>query len=109
VQEVAQTLGIELLSLPTYAPHLTLIERFWKFVKKQCLYAKSYENFPELQEAISQCIAKAPTEHKAELDSFVSKKSRHTTISLTASLLIAAVTPLPSFPKTSSEPPKTQR
>jgi DDE superfamily endonuclease len=34
VQTVAQTLGIELLSLPTYSPNLNLIERFWKFVKK---------------------------------------------------------------------------
>ena len=37
VQTVAETLGIELLYLPTYSPNLNLIERFWKFVKKQCL------------------------------------------------------------------------
>ena len=42
VQTVAQTLGIELLYLPTYSPNLNLIERFWKFVKKQCLYSKYY-------------------------------------------------------------------
>ena len=33
VQSVADTLGIELLYLPAYAPNLNLIERLWKFVK----------------------------------------------------------------------------
>jgi len=42
VQNLAQTLGIELLFLPPYSPNLHLIERFWKFVKKQCLYSKYY-------------------------------------------------------------------
>ena len=40
VQSVADTLGIELLYLPAYSPNLNLIERLWKFVKKQCLYSK---------------------------------------------------------------------
>jgi hypothetical protein len=26
------------VQLPTYSPNLNLIERLWKFVKKQCLY-----------------------------------------------------------------------
>lgn len=34
----ATNLNIELCVLPTYSPNLNLIERFWKFVKKQCLY-----------------------------------------------------------------------
>ena len=42
VQNLAQSLGIELLFLPPYSPNLNLIERFWKFVKKQCLYSKYY-------------------------------------------------------------------
>ena len=40
VQNYAEMLGIELLYLPSYSPHLNLIERFWKFVKKECLYSK---------------------------------------------------------------------
>ncbi|MBK7953689.1 MAG: transposase [Candidatus Accumulibacter sp.] len=40
VQTCAEKLKIELLFLPTYSPNLNLIERLWKFVKKQCLYAK---------------------------------------------------------------------
>ena len=42
VQAVAQEVGIELLYLPTYSPNLNLIERLWKFIKKQCLYSKYY-------------------------------------------------------------------
>jgi len=35
-------LHIELCFLPAYSPNLNLIERLWKFVKKQCLYSKYY-------------------------------------------------------------------
>jgi transposase len=45
VKTCAEKLKIELLFLPTYSPNLNLIERLWKFVKKQCLYAKYYPNF----------------------------------------------------------------
>ena len=71
VQAVAQTLGIELLYLPTYSPNLNLIERFWKFVKKQCLYSKYYPDSESFQQAILKCIEQAPTQHKDELDSLL--------------------------------------
>ncbi len=45
VMFIAEELGIELLFLPPYSPNLNLIERVWKFVKKECLNAKYYENF----------------------------------------------------------------
>ena len=45
VFELAASLGIELLYLPTYSPNLNLIERLWKFVKKECLYSTYYEDF----------------------------------------------------------------
>jgi transposase len=58
VREVAALLHIELLFLPSYSPNLNLIERFWKFVKKRCLYGKYYltirvisGQFPELSVA----------------------------------------------------------
>lgn len=56
VKEVAQTLEIELLFLPAYSPNLNLIERLWKFVKKEVLYAKYFET-PKLfhQAIISFC------------------------------------------------------
>jgi transposase len=34
VIDLARTLGIELLYLPTYSPNLNIIERLWKFVKE---------------------------------------------------------------------------
>jgi transposase len=71
VQTVAQTLGIELLYLPTYSPNLTLIERFWKFVKKQCLYSKYYPDSDSFQTAIMACIAQAPILHKEKLESLL--------------------------------------
>ena len=37
VRSLAAELGIELLYLPSYSPNLNLIERLWKFVKKEVL------------------------------------------------------------------------
>ncbi|MDE3089251.1 MAG: IS630 family transposase, partial [Chloroflexota bacterium] len=42
VTTLAESLRIELCFLPAYSPNLNLIERLWKFVKKQCLYSKYY-------------------------------------------------------------------
>ena len=36
VQAHARALGIDLEFLPTYSPNLNLIERYWRWVKKQC-------------------------------------------------------------------------
>lgn len=72
VQNLAQSLGIELLFLPPYSPNLNLIERFWKFVKKQCLYSKYYPDSHAFQQAIFQCIDQAPTQHKDVLESLLS-------------------------------------
>jgi len=40
VQEYAAAVGIELLYLPSFSPHLNLIERLWRFVRKECLYSQ---------------------------------------------------------------------
>jgi transposase len=74
VQSLAQRLGIELLFLPAYSPNLNLIERFWKFVKKQCLYSKYYADHNSFQQAISACIEQAPDKHKEELASLLTLK-----------------------------------
>ena len=68
VQAAADALGIELLFLPTYSPNLNLIERFWRFVKKQCRYSKYYPDSTAFQQAILSCIHNAPTEHRAEVN-----------------------------------------
>ena len=71
VQELAQRLGIELLYLPAYSPNLNLIERFWKWVKKSCLYSKYYATSADFQKAIQECIAQAHSQHQAELESLL--------------------------------------
>jgi transposase len=45
VQDLAKQLGIELLYLPAHSPNLNLIERLWKYVKKDCLNGKYYATF----------------------------------------------------------------
>lgn len=69
--EHAASLGIELLFLPPYSPNLNLIERLWKFVKKQCLYSKYYEKFEPFKQAISDCLTSASTKHKNDLESLL--------------------------------------
>jgi transposase len=71
VCECADRLKIELLFLPSYSPNLNLIERFWKFVKKQCLYSRYYPTFAEFKAAISTCIQRAPFQHKSALESLL--------------------------------------
>lgn len=67
----AARLGIELLFLPPYSPNLNLIERLWKFVKKQCLYSQYYDKFDKFQQAISDCLENASLKHKDELNSLL--------------------------------------
>jgi transposase len=51
VQEYLKTSRIHLEFLPAYSPNLNLIERFWKFFKRQVLYNFYYETFDKYQEA----------------------------------------------------------
>jgi transposase len=71
VQAVAEQLRIELLFLPPYSPNLNLIERLWKFVKKQCLYAKYYPDFTAFTTAIDTCLAQTQTTHRQALKSLL--------------------------------------
>jgi len=71
VQDLANSLGIELLYLPPYSPNLNLIERLWKFVKKKCLYAKYYEDFSQFSKAISDCLEQTHLQHNKQLNSLL--------------------------------------
>ena len=71
VQGVAQTVGITLLYLPGYSPNLNLIERVWRFVKKQCLRAVYHATYADFTGAIDRCLATLGTTHKAEMDSLL--------------------------------------
>lgn len=72
VQSCAAALDIELLYLPSYSPHLNLIERLWRFVKKECLYSKYYSSFADFKQAIDAFIQTAHQEHYTELDTLLS-------------------------------------
>jgi len=71
VEELRRLL-IELCFLPAYSPNLNLIERLWKFVKKQCLYSKYYPDFASFKAAITYCLDETSTVHQATLSSLLS-------------------------------------
>jgi len=71
VLTTAAELQIELCFLPAYSPNLNLIERLWKFVKKQCLYSHYYPDFAAFKGAISQCLEETSTTHQAALNSLL--------------------------------------
>ena len=51
VKEYLKRSRITLLFLPPYSPNLNLIERYWKFFKKEVLYGTYYETFDEFEKA----------------------------------------------------------
>jgi transposase len=71
VRATAEQLHIELCFLPAYSPNLNLIERLWKFVKKQCLYSKYYQDFATFRAAITTCLSETHTKHQSALDSLL--------------------------------------
>ena len=71
VQGLAKALGITLLYLPGYSPNLNLIERVWRFVKKECLRTTYHATYEEFTGAIDRCVEGLATTHKAEMDSLL--------------------------------------
>jgi transposase len=72
VTERAATLNIELMFLPSYSPNLNLIERLWKWVKKDCLNCKYYSKFDEFKTAIDNSLNKIITgQAEKDLDSLL--------------------------------------
>lgn len=74
VQDLAKELGIELLFLPSYSPNLNLIERLWKFVKKEALNSRHHQDFKRFQDAIDGCLADLPTKHREKLATLMTHK-----------------------------------
>ena len=59
--------GISLMFLPPYSPNLNLIERLWKFIKKDCLNGRYYPTTQEFQAAILESIGAINTRHQEAL------------------------------------------
>jgi transposase len=74
VQGLAASLGIELLYLPSYSPNLNLIERLWRFVRKESLNSIYYETFEGFTAAIDECLDALPTKHKVEMEALLTHK-----------------------------------
>jgi transposase len=71
VKALAASLGIELLFLPGYSPNLNLIERLWRFVKREALYGRYHANFADFKAAIEKVITQMPTQYKDRLASLL--------------------------------------
>lgn len=66
VMNLAATLHITLQFLPSYSPNLNLIERLWKFVKRDVLYGHHDNNFTDFCGAIDGCLDNIPTQHRPQ-------------------------------------------
>jgi len=75
VTEFAKEQKIELLFLPSYSPNLNIIERFWKWLKKDCLNCKYYETFAKFKQAIDLSLKKTiDKDNLTELDTLLNLK-----------------------------------
>jgi transposase len=71
VQGVAKSLGITLLYLPSYSPNLNLIERLWRFIKRDALYGRWHPTFADFKGAIETTISELGGKHKDKLASLM--------------------------------------
>ena len=71
VQALAASLRIELLYLPSYSPNLNLIERLWKFVKKECLGCRVLPTYEAFTQSIDDCLANLNTRHKHQMSTLL--------------------------------------
>lgn len=67
VQSLARSLRIELLFLPGYSPNLNLIERLWRFVKKECLASRTLPDYGAFTCAIDDCLNSLRTQYKEQM------------------------------------------
>lgn len=74
VLEKAQHLNIRIVFLTPYSPNLNLIERLWKFVKKEVLYNKHYHDYGQFCQAILDCLEPTHTTHKLTLETLLTPK-----------------------------------
>ena len=60
--------------LPPYSPNLNLIERLWRFVKKEVLYNCYYDNYTKFCTAITDCLTQTQTTHRPALATLLTLK-----------------------------------
>lgn len=74
VKALAGELNITLLFLPSYSPNLNLIERLWKFVKRNALYGRYHPTFADFQAAIEKVLSELSSSHAEKLNTLMSLK-----------------------------------
>lgn len=74
VKAIAAGLGIHLLFLPPYSPNLNIIERLWKFTKKEILNARYYDNPDAFHKAITSFFQNINQTHNHKLHKLMSLK-----------------------------------
>ena len=67
VQDLAESLDIGLLFLPSYSPNLNLIERYWKYLKGKLFRCRSIEKFDIFCTSIAAILGDRSAKRKEEL------------------------------------------
>jgi len=73
VRKYVENSTIEMIFLPPYSPNLNLIERLWKFMRKEVINNLYYEKFKEFRDAVLGFFDRSPL-FKEELKSFIGAK-----------------------------------
>lgn len=71
VDEVAEELNLNLIDLPPYAPNLNLIERLWKFFKKEKIRNRFYETYNSFLEMIFDFFKNIKQDNLEKLNSLM--------------------------------------
>jgi transposase len=69
VIQKANDLNIKFLFLPSYSPNLNIIERFWKFTRKERLYGQYFETPKLFHEAITDFMHNVNGKYAQQLNS----------------------------------------
>ena len=62
---------LESLFLPSYSPNLHLIERLWRFTKRQTAYGRYHPTFAAFRSAVQDVLDRVPTTHAEKLASLM--------------------------------------
>ena len=70
----AESLKSERLYRPASSPNLNLIERLWRFLRKESLDSTYYEDDARFTAAIDRCLDDLPTVHKGAMETLLTHK-----------------------------------
>lgn len=67
IKELAASLHVQLVFLPAYSPNLNLIERVWRYIKKDVLGTRYYDCANKFHDAIRQALTDINNDQKTRL------------------------------------------